>query len=105
MTSFYDAVNRRRDTRAEFTGEPIPPEVLERVLLAAHAAPSVGMSQPWDFILVRSPETLRAFGDHVAHEREVFVAALTAERADTFSRIKIEAVSYTHLTLPTTPYV
>lgn len=88
----YDAINRRRDTRAEFTGEPIPPEVLERVLLAAHAAPSVGMSQPWDFILVRSPETLHAFRDHVAHEREVFVAALTAERADTFSRIKIEGI-------------
>ncbi|MCH9729584.1 MAG: 5,6-dimethylbenzimidazole synthase [Actinomycetia bacterium] len=91
-SALYDVINRRRDTRTEFTGEQIPPEVLERILLAAHAAPSVGMSQPWDFVLVRSPDTRRAFRDHVAHEREVFGATLTGERADTFSRIKIEGI-------------
>ncbi|MCH9733017.1 MAG: 5,6-dimethylbenzimidazole synthase [Actinomycetia bacterium] len=91
-SALYDVINRRRDTRAEFTGEPIPPQVLERMLLAAHAAPSVGMSQPWDFVLVRSPDTLRTFRDHVAREREVFSATLTGERADTFSRIKIEGI-------------
>jgi len=48
----YDVLYRRRDTRREFTGEPIDPAVLDRVLRAAHAAPSVGLSQPWDFILV-----------------------------------------------------
>lgn len=42
----YDAIARRRDTRSEFTGRPVPPEVLRRVLGAAHRAPSVGMSQP-----------------------------------------------------------
>jgi 5,6-dimethylbenzimidazole synthase len=88
----YDAINRRRDTRAEFTGEPIDPAVLERVLSAAHAAPSVGMTQPWDFVLVRSPETLSAFREHVATEREVFASSLSGERAETFSRIKIEGI-------------
>ncbi|PRC57765.1 5,6-dimethylbenzimidazole synthase, partial [Mycobacterium sp. ITM-2017-0098] len=58
MTDLYDVINRRRDTRREFTGAPIEDDVLQRVLLAAHAAPSVGMSQPWDFVLVRSPDTL-----------------------------------------------
>jgi 5,6-dimethylbenzimidazole synthase len=90
--AFYDVVNRRRDTRREFTGEPVDPDALERVLLAAHAAPSVGMSQPWDFVLVRSPQTLCAFRDHVAAEREIFAATLTGERADTFDRIKIEGI-------------
>lgn len=88
----YDAINRRRDTRAEFTGEPIDPAVLERVLSAAHAAPSVGMTQPWDFVLVRSPETLSAFREHVATERDVFASSLSGERAETFSRIKIEGI-------------
>ncbi|MGQ9351871.1 5,6-dimethylbenzimidazole synthase [Mycolicibacterium gilvum] len=90
--ALYDVINRRRDTRREFTGAPTDDEVLERVLLAAHAAPSVGMSQPWDFVLVRSPETLRAFRDHVAGEREVFAAELSGERADVFDRIKIEGI-------------
>ena len=40
LDSLYDVIHRRRDTRREFTGEPVRPEVLERVLLAAHAAPS-----------------------------------------------------------------
>lgn len=88
----YDAVHRRRDTRAEFTGEPVDDEVLRRVLSAAHAAPSVGMSQPWDFVLVRDEELRRRFRDHVAHERDVFAAELDGERAETFSRIKIEGI-------------
>ena len=50
------------------------------------------MSQPWDFVIVRSPETLHAFRDHVAREREVFAAGLSGERAETFDRIKIEGI-------------
>lgn len=92
MNELYDVINRRRDTRREFTGEPVDPAVLERVLAAAHCAPSVGLSQPWDFVLVRSAATLAAFRDHVAHEREVFAASLPPERADAFGRIKVEGV-------------
>ncbi|RLV49768.1 5,6-dimethylbenzimidazole synthase [Nocardioides mangrovicus] len=88
----YDAIHRRRDVRAEFTGEPVSDDALERVLAAAHAAPSVGHSQPWDFVLVRDPATLASFAAHVAHEREVFAADLSGERAETFARIKIEGV-------------
>lgn len=88
----YDTINRRRDTRREFTGEPIEPAVLDRILSAAHAAPSVGMSQPWDFVLVRSPQTLDDFARHVASERDTFAATLTGERADTFARIKVEGI-------------
>ncbi len=85
-------INRRRDTRAEFTGQPVAQDVLTRVLSAAHTAPSVGMSQPWDFVLVRDPEKLDAFHEHVATEREVFATSLEGERSETFSRIKIEGI-------------
>ncbi|QIX26245.1 5,6-dimethylbenzimidazole synthase [Nocardioides sp. JQ2195] len=88
----YDAINRRRDTRAEFTGAPVAEDVLTRVLSAAHSAPSVGMSQPWDFVLVRDPGKLEAFHEHVATQRAVFADALDGERAETFSRIKIEGI-------------
>ncbi|HEV7908185.1 MAG TPA: 5,6-dimethylbenzimidazole synthase [Pseudonocardiaceae bacterium] len=88
----YEVLHRRRDTRGEFTGEPIPDEVLRRVLTAAHAAPSVGLSQPWDFVLVRDEHTRRAFRDHVHAERSVFSAQLDADRAEVFSRIKVEGV-------------
>ncbi|WP_007023664.1 5,6-dimethylbenzimidazole synthase [Saccharomonospora iraqiensis] len=88
----YDVINRRRDVRGEFTGEPVPDDVLRRVLTAAHRAPSVGMSQPWDFVLVRDGDTRRRFREHVRSERDVFAAGLDGERAETFSRIKVEGV-------------
>ncbi|WP_110180879.1 5,6-dimethylbenzimidazole synthase [Nocardioides solisilvae] len=88
----YEAIARRRDTRAEFTGEPLPDDVLARVLGAAHRAPSVGMSQPWAFVTVREPATLSAFRDHVAAERQVFADSLSDERADTFRGIKVEGI-------------
>ncbi|GGP33903.1 5,6-dimethylbenzimidazole synthase [Saccharothrix coeruleofusca] len=90
--SFYDVLHRRRDTRGEFTGAPIPPDVLRRVLTAAHAAPSVGLSQPWDFVLVRDEHTRRAFRDHVQAERSVFASELDGERAELFARIKVEGI-------------
>jgi len=88
----YEAITRRRDTRREFTGAALDPAVLERVLAAAHCAPSVGMSQPWDFIMVRNPATLVRFREHVQTERDTFAAALDGERAETFARIKVEGI-------------
>jgi 5,6-dimethylbenzimidazole synthase len=90
--TLYDVLFRRRDTRAEFTGAPIPTDVLHRVLAAAHAAPSVGLSQPWDFILVADKDTRTTFRDHVHSERDLFAATLSADRAGMFDRIKVEGV-------------
>lgn len=92
MNDLYDVINRRRDTRREFTGERVCADALERVLAAAHCAPSVGMSQPWDFVLVRSPSTLASFRAHVASERDVFASTLSGERAEAFDRIKVEGI-------------
>lgn len=93
MTSeFYDVINRRRDVRSQFTGAPVAAEVLDRVLAAAHAAPSVGLSQPWDFIVVRDRTLREAFHRHVRAERDVFAATLDAEAAGRFARIKIDGV-------------
>ena len=92
MHPLYDVLYRRRDTRREFTGEPIDAAVLDRVLRAAHAAPSVGLSQPWDFVLVSDDRVRREFRDHVLAERSVFEASLDPERAAVFDRIKIEGV-------------
>jgi 5,6-dimethylbenzimidazole synthase len=89
---FYEVIGRRRDVRGEFTGRPVHDEVLHRVLAAAHAAPSVGLSQPWGFVIVRDQVTRKAFQQHVAEERSLFAAALSGERTETFGRIKIEGI-------------
>ncbi|MGW1743514.1 5,6-dimethylbenzimidazole synthase [Nocardia sp. NPDC001965] len=90
--SVYEAIRTRRDVRAEFTGEPIDDSTLWRILAAAHCAPSVGNSQPWDFVVVREPVTLRKFAAHVSGRRLDFARSLPPERARTFAPIKIEGV-------------
>ena len=96
-SDLYDVINRRRDVRAEFTGAPIGPDALHRILTAAHAAPSVGLSQPWDFILVRNESLRSRFQAHVQTERELFESTLTAEESTTFRKIKIEGIQESSL--------
>jgi 5,6-dimethylbenzimidazole synthase len=50
----YRAIETRRDVRGQFTGREIDAATLRRLLQAAHDAPSVGLSQPWNFIVIRS---------------------------------------------------
>lgn len=53
--AFYEVLYSRRDVRRHFLNKVIPDDVLARILNAAHHAPSVGLSQPWNFILVKQP--------------------------------------------------
>jgi 5,6-dimethylbenzimidazole synthase len=99
---FYDVIHRRRDIRGQFTGAPVPTEALDRVLAAAHAAPSVGLSQPWDFIIVRDRGLRRQFHRHVCQERDVFAATLAGEEAERFAGIKIDGVLESTLSIVVT---
>lgn len=88
----YDVIARRRDVRAEFSGEPVDLETLRRVLDAAHSAPSVGHSQPWDFVLVFDEDTRDRFAEHVETERQTFADELPPGRRETFGKIKVEGI-------------
>jgi 5,6-dimethylbenzimidazole synthase len=88
----YEVVLRRRDVRGQFTGAPLASGVLERILDAAHAAPSVGLSQPWDFVVVSDVAVRREFYEHVQQERLLFTGMLSGDQAERFSRIKIDGV-------------
>ncbi|MFJ9212328.1 nicotinate-nucleotide--dimethylbenzimidazole phosphoribosyltransferase [Streptomyces sp. NPDC102264] len=91
-----DAVLRvmreRRDIRNGFRSDPIPHEVLLRVLEAAHTAPSVGHSQPWDFVVIRSAETRRSMHELAQRQRDAYAKALPKGRAKQFKELKIEAI-------------
>ncbi|SIR58638.1 5,6-dimethylbenzimidazole synthase [Natronorubrum thiooxidans] len=52
----YKTIYARRDIR-RFRDEALPEDILERLIQAAHHAPSVGFSQPWDLIVIRNDET------------------------------------------------
>ncbi|HEY2428806.1 MAG TPA: 5,6-dimethylbenzimidazole synthase [Acidimicrobiales bacterium] len=91
-TDLYQTIARRRDVRSEFTGGPADDETLLRILGAAHAAPSVGLSQPWDFVLVDEPETRTAFWEHVQGQRRDFATSLPPDRRALFEPIRIDGI-------------
>ncbi|MFF3164950.1 nicotinate-nucleotide--dimethylbenzimidazole phosphoribosyltransferase [Streptomyces sp. NPDC003273] len=85
-------MRERRDIRNGFRGDPIPHEVLLRVLEAAHTAPSVGHSQPWDFVVIRSADTRRAMHELAMRQRDAYAKSLPKGRAKQFKELKIEAI-------------
>ncbi|MCF1650575.1 nicotinate-nucleotide--dimethylbenzimidazole phosphoribosyltransferase, partial [Streptomyces indiaensis] len=85
-------MRERRDIRNGFRNDPIPHEVLLRVLEAAHHAPSVGHSQPWDFVVIRSADTRRAMHELAMRQRDAYAKSLPKGRAKQFKELKIEAI-------------
>jgi 5,6-dimethylbenzimidazole synthase len=100
--ALYQTLFRRRDVRGQFTGEPIDPATLWQVLAAAHAAPSVGLSQPWDFVVIDDEGLRRRFWSHVQEQRDRFARTLDDERAERFAGIKIDGVREASLGLVVT---
>ncbi|MEU7024735.1 nicotinate-nucleotide--dimethylbenzimidazole phosphoribosyltransferase, partial [Streptomyces sp. NPDC046203] len=95
-------MRERRDIRNGFRSDPIPHEVLLRVLEAAHTAPSVGHSQPWDFVVIRSDETRQAMHELAARQREAYAKSLPKGRAKQFKELKIEAILETPVNIVVT---
>ncbi|MFT3688851.1 5,6-dimethylbenzimidazole synthase [Paenirhodobacter sp.] len=89
----YRAIHERRDVRGQFLPDPVEDAVLERILAAAHAAPSVGLSQPWKFIVIRAPEIraeIRAAFERANDEaRQMF----EGERRALYSALKLQGIS------------
>ncbi|MFF9865759.1 nicotinate-nucleotide--dimethylbenzimidazole phosphoribosyltransferase [Streptomyces sp. NPDC013953] len=95
-------MRERRDIRNGFRSDPIPHEVLLRVLEAAHTAPSVGHSQPWDFVVIRSAETRRTMHELAQRQREAYAKSLPKGRAKQFKELKIEAILETPVNIVVT---
>lgn len=95
-------MHRRRDVRSEFSGEPVDCDILTRILHAAHAAPSVGLTQPSDYIVITDETVRQAFAEHVRSERAVFEATLVGEAAARFANIKIDGVLESSLSVVVT---
>ncbi|HEX4209837.1 MAG TPA: 5,6-dimethylbenzimidazole synthase, partial [Candidatus Binataceae bacterium] len=72
--------------------DPVPDEVLARMLVAAHHAASVGFTQPWDFIIVRDLERRRAVQRIFAGERSRNAAQFSGARREKFLELKLEGI-------------
>ena len=88
---FYRVIERRRDVRA-FRPDPIPSETLYRILGAAHHAPSVGLMQPWNFIVIQEADTKTRIKDIFLEENEKAAAHYSGPRANLYRSLKLEGI-------------
>ncbi len=88
----YRAIETRRDVRDQFLPDPLPEELVERLLKAAHAAPSVGFMQPWNFTLVTDADVKerawQAFSRANAEAAEMF----GQEQQALYRSLKLEGI-------------
>lgn len=86
----YRAIAERRDMRHFIKGK-VAPELLARLLEAAHQAPSVGLMQPWRFIRITRGELRATIAELVEQERLLTAEAL-GERGSAFMQLKVEGI-------------
>ncbi len=89
---FYKAVFSRRDVRSHFTQEPIDDKTLSRILNAAHHAPSVGFSQPWNFILIKDIETRRKVKESFGNERKRSATLIEDPKRSQYLSLRLEGI-------------
>lgn len=90
INAVYRVISERRDMR-HFLSDPLDEVLLERLLGAAHLAPSVGLMQPWRFLRIRNPDLRRSIHALVEAERIATARAL-GEREAEFMCLKVEGI-------------
>ncbi|SPJ34701.1 5,6-dimethylbenzimidazole synthase [Kushneria phyllosphaerae] len=88
--AIYRVIRERRDMR-HFLPDPVDQDVMQRMLEAAHDAPSVGYMQPWRFICIRDSALREAMAQMVDDERHATAQALD-ERGQAFLKLKVEGI-------------
>ena len=90
IDGLYRAIAERRDIR-HFLPDAVDPALLQRLLQAAHLAPSVGFIQPWRFVRISSAQIRTAIHAVVEQERQLTAHAM-GEREAEFMRLKVEGI-------------
>jgi len=90
---FYKAIYSRRDVRSHFTSKPIEDEILSKILHAAHHAPSVGFSQPWNFILIKNDQTKKKIKESFQEEKKRSSQLIEEPKRSKYLSFKLEGIS------------
>jgi 5,6-dimethylbenzimidazole synthase len=92
LEGVYRAIRERRDVRSGFLPEVLADEVLLRLLGAAHNAPSVGLMQPWRFIVIRSLRVRGAVRDIFSQAQKLAADSYEGERGELYRGLKLEGI-------------
>jgi 5,6-dimethylbenzimidazole synthase len=89
---FYKAIYSRRDVRSHFISKPIEDNILSKILHAAHHAPSVGFSQPWNFILIKDTETKKKIKESFEEEKNRSSNLVEEPKRSKYLSFKLEGI-------------
>lgn len=89
---FYQVLYGRRDVRGQFLPSPIPDDVLTNILHAAHHAPSVGLSQPWNFILIRDEAKRQQVFNAFKKANDEAAEMFSGERQVQYQALKLQGI-------------
>ena len=89
---FYKAIYSRRDVRSHFISKRIEDNVLSKILHAAHHAPSVGFSQPWNFILIKDIETKKKIKESFEEEKNRSSKLVKEPKRSKYLSFKLEGI-------------
>ena len=87
----YDAIYKRRDVR-EFLSDPVPEDVLERILSAAHHAGSVGLMQPWNFLIIQDTKIRQEVFRNFCSANEKAAERFSGEKRVLYDSLKLEGI-------------
>ena len=88
----YKAIYSRRDVRSHFNSKPINDDILSRILHAAHHAPSVGFSQPWNFILIKDTNTKKKIKESFEKEKNRSSQLVEEPKRSKYLSFKLEGI-------------
>ena len=88
----YKAIYSRRDVRSHFNSKPINDDILSRILHAAHHAPSVGFSQPWNFILIKDTNTKKKIKKSFEKEKNRSSQLVEEPKRSKYLSFKLEGI-------------
>ena len=88
----YKAIYSRRDVRSHFNSKPINDDILSRILHAAHHAPSVGFSQPWNFILIKDTNTKEKIKESFEKEKNRSSQLVEEPKRSKYLSFKLEGI-------------
>ena len=91
-SGLYKAIHSRRDIRSHFTSKQIEDEILSKILNAAHHAPSVGFSQPWNFILIKDSQTKARIKKSFEKEKESSSQLIEDPKRSKYLSFKLEGI-------------
>lgn len=90
---FEELLVHRRDVRGNrFLDTPIDDSILEKIVNAANLSPSVGLSQPWELVIVRNAMTKQAVADVFEQENIKAQALFDDEKGRAYAQLKLEGI-------------